>query len=104
MITDEELKIIAQDFHSEKIFSDRHLRNPETELPMVFMALIFMEKKHLKDFKPVFIYEYLDKAIPGSINGYPMFMSMRTLNQEDFDKMWDYYEKIKSSIDSALKD
>ena len=107
MKTDEELKIIAQDLYTDKIFCDRHLRYPKSELNMVFMIILLMEKKDALKFqkeKPAFIYEYMNKAMPGSINGYPMFLSMQYLNQNDSEKMWKYHEKIKSSIDNALKD
>ena len=39
------------------------------------------------------LYEYNDKAGPQSINGYPIFMSMRILSKEDTIKFIDMYSK-----------
>ena len=103
---DKDLKKIALDIYTDKIFCSRQLRNPEKELSMVFIPLIFMDeeqRKKLEDYKPALMYEYYDKALPRVINGYPMFMSMHTLNEEESDKMWEYYEKIKTSVDVIVE-
>lgn len=99
---DEELKELAKDLYSGRIFTDRHL-DEHIDIQSVFMALMFLESetKAGKDFfdsKPALIYEYLDQAGPMSINGYPMFFSFRYLNQVECDKMFSYYEKIKEAM------
>ena len=50
MKTDEELKTIAQDLYTDKIFCDRHIRDPKNELVKVFMCITLMKKKDLQKF------------------------------------------------------
>lgn len=47
------------------------------------------------------IYEYLSQAGPMSMNGGPMFMSLRMLNREDTKKMFEYYETYKEIREKA---
>jgi len=106
MKTDEELKKIALDLYSGKIFSDRHLNDPEKEIPLVFMIVGFMSKEDIKELEskePVFVYEYLEKANKMGVNGYPTFFTMRYLNREEYNKMIGYHEKIKASINCVLE-
>lgn len=42
------------------------------------------------------LYEYLTEASLRSINGGPMFMSLRILNKVDTTKVWEYYKQYKS--------
>lgn len=42
------------------------------------------------------VYEYMTQAGPMSVNGGPVFMSMRLLNKVDTEKMFEYYEKYKT--------
>ena len=104
--TDEELKEIAKDLWAGRIFSDRHINslkdNPNV-LGMVFMPMVFMDnktRKKLANLKVSFIYEYLDKAGPRSINGMPIFFSCRTLTEPEAKKMFEYYEKFKQIADT----
>jgi hypothetical protein len=98
--TDADLKQIAEDLYSGKIFCDWHLRNKE-DCRFVFMPIgiggegIFQT---LIDAKAEFLFEYLDKAGPRSVNGYPSFFSLQYLNGEDTAKMFGYYEKIKAAL------
>lgn len=107
MKTDKELKQIAHDLYQEKIFCDRYLHNPETELTMVFMVFLFMDEKTLKNFQkeePVFIYEYCTNSTGMQVNGYPTFFSCRHLNKEETEKMFKYYDTIKKTMDNILED
>jgi len=108
--TDEELKQIALDLYSGRIFCDRHIsadvlkRDPHF-IKMVFMTLCFMDSKwlgRLRKEKANFFYEYWDKAGPRGINGYPSFISMRYLKGEETKRMFEFYNKIKSGVDEAL--
>ena len=47
------------------------------------------------------VYEYLSKAGPMGLNGGPLFMSLRLLNKEDSQKVWEYYEKYKTIRETA---
>lgn len=121
-MSDENLKDIAKGIYNHEIFTDRHCR--PSDITRVFMVLSFMGPTHPsnddtsdgkrdnaifdlveRDIESKYyearvktigmIYEYLDKRGPTSINGLPIFMSLRLLNIEDAAKVWEYYEKYK---------
>jgi hypothetical protein len=122
---DDELKEIAKCLYHGTIFSDRHLKYYNQYLiPNIFMPLALgafpditwdMETREgkiinliLYDLEPEynkrrdeykknigFIYEYIDKAGPRGINGFPIFMSFNILSIDDTDRMFKYYEKYK---------
>ena len=100
MKIDKELKQIAIDIHSNKIFTDRQVENSH-DLIHIFLPLAFLTKKQnndLKESSPGLIYEYMEKAIPICINGYPTFASLNTLTQDEFKKMISYYKNIEKTI------
>lgn len=76
----EELEALAWDIASGRVYTDRDC--PPNLIPNVFMPLMFIEDKSFFD-DLGFIYEYMDQAGPRSINGCPMFASMRCLNKAD---------------------
>jgi len=102
MKTDKELKQIAIDIHSNKIFTDRQVENPR-DLIHVFLPLAFLTEKQINDLKessPGLIYEYMERALPRCINGYPTFASLNTLTQDEFKKMIFYYKNIEKAIEA----
>lgn len=102
--TDEELKQIALDLFKGSIFSDRHLINEPNMLTSVFMILPMLDKEKLEELKNNdvhFIFEYLNKALPRSINGCPAFMSAQYLNKDDTEKMFKYYREIERKVESV---
>lgn len=76
----EELEKLAWDIVGGQVYTDRHC--PENLIVSVFMPMMFVEDKSFFDDVGL-VYEYMDKAGPRSINGQPMFMSMRCLNKAD---------------------
>ena len=103
--TDEELKQIAKDMWSNKIFCDRLIvnldKNPGQAMS-VFMPLAFLTKKQakeLKDNKVNFMYEYLDRRGPMGFNGMPIFMTVNFLVAHETKKMFKYYEEFKKLAD-----
>ena len=100
--TDEDLKQIAKDMWAGKIFTDRHLKNDPQMISSVFMILALLDKKQLVKMEQDNInlfYEYLDKAAPRSINGYPIFFSMRMLDKNDAARMIDFYNEVGKVMD-----
>ena len=98
MKSDPELKQIAIDLFHNKIFSSEHLKN-EGDLGRVFIALRMMKPEQLKEFKKkevCFIYEYLDKVAPRSVNGMPVFFSLKYLNREETQKTFKFYNEYKT--------
>lgn len=104
--TEEELKQIASDLHDGKIFCDRQLGNEGRLLPSVFMplalgALAGYSKKEIS--KLGMIYEYLEKAGPRSINGFPIFFSCQLLGRDETTKVFKYFDEYKQLKDKFLK-
>lgn len=105
--TDDELKQLAKDLYTDKIFTDRHFRDPEEAArmaPMVFMILNFLGPMEravwAKDLG--LIYEYYSAATTGrSVNGYPIFFSARTLTKDETTRMFEFYNKIKAAMDGV---
>jgi hypothetical protein len=99
-LTDKELKQIAWDIHSSKIFCDLMIYKSEKihMTPMIFMPILFMESEELNKFAEGdvgMLYEYMDKAGSRSINGYPQFFSFSHLSRGDTRKVVEYYDKIR---------
>ena len=87
--TDDELRKFVDDFVSSRIFTDRHIRPSDVvgTMSMIFMpiALGAFSKYEKESLKIVgCIYEYMSEAGPRSVNGYPIFFSMRFLHVEDW--------------------
>ena len=86
--SDEVLEKLAWDTVENKVFhSMYHMPGARpNEMGMTFMVLMFadqayidwMKESHIED-----LYEYMDKAGPGAINGNPIFFSCNVLNKED---------------------
>jgi hypothetical protein len=94
-----ELEQIAKDLFHDKLFTNRHIKNPE-DVAMVFMPLALMTKKQLlalKKKKIGMIFEHMDKAAPRSINGMPCFFSMQVLSEDDTKIVIELYQKLKKA-------
>ena len=85
-MSDEELRAFVDDFVSGWVFTDRHVRDPNV-LASVFMPLVFGALADWSDTgrnRIGLIWEYMSKAGPMCVNGYPTFFSMRLMNVEDW--------------------
>jgi hypothetical protein len=106
MRTDEELKQIAEDMYKDLIFTSNHVRKEDSSLlSTIFMPLAFMDEKTRKEWKkntPYIFFEYMSKAGPRAINGYPIFWSAQYLYEDDYKKVLDYYNKIESAVKKAI--
>lgn len=103
--SDEELKQIAKDMHGNLIFTSAQIAQHEFQhmMGMVFAPIMFMEQKDREELaakKPYVFYEYLNKALPRGVNGYPMFMSMGFLTKEEWDFVWEKYQKIEEAMNA----
>lgn len=102
-LTEEEIKKLADDIYRGIIFTDRHIKNPD-DIYRVFIPLVLLNEEQIEKFnadKHGMIYEYMDKAGPRSINGMPMFLSLRLLSQEDAKKVDEKYIQIKKAVENA---
>lgn len=105
----EEIVRLAQDVVDGKVFGTWQLPNNEGDmLPMIFMPIalgctIPENAGHA--------YEYLDKAGPRSINGYPCFFSVTFLNGPDSIKLsklvkhlWEKRKHERADLTDLLND
>lgn len=106
---DTELKKIAADLYEGKIFTHTQIKN-EQDILMVFMPIALgafknWPKENID--KIGLIYEYIDKAGPRSINGYPIFFSFSMINKTDaalVEKFYKKYEKLKKSFEAPANE
>jgi hypothetical protein len=99
-VTDEELRTFVAAFCDGRIFTSAHLSEHEqgSLLGSVFMPLAFgaFEDWSETEIEEIgIIYEYLDQAGPRSVNGRPIFMSFRMLNQTDWKRAVEAIETEK---------
>jgi hypothetical protein len=98
MKTEQELRQLAVDIKGGSVFTSNHVpQGEEHMLGSIFMPLVFMDEQQHKDFmeqKPSMVYEHLSEAGPRSVNGYPIFMSMKFLVEAEYDKVMAYYKEL----------
>jgi hypothetical protein len=99
-LTDPEVRELALGIMAGTVFTDRQLLDPQ-DITMVFPVLSMMTPEQyqesvidvvlpggIEDAAPVgLIYEHLDKAGPRSVNGYPMFFSLRVMSPSDLERV-----------------
>jgi hypothetical protein len=101
MKTDDELKQLGIDLQANRIFTSTHLVKDDAihMLPYVFMPLVFMDDEQRKNLKSAFaVYEYMNKAGPRSINGYPIFHSFQTLTEDEWRKVMEYCIRAEEAL------
>lgn len=106
MKSNEEIKKLAVDIAEGKVFTSAQIENVE-DYPMIFLPLILgaLKDKSKEDLQKIgLMYEYIDKAMPRSINGYPIFSSFNLLSQEEFKILNAYYVDYIKLKDEFLKD
>lgn len=102
MKTDKEIIKLAKDIREGHVFGSWQIPESHIQslLPMVFMALAFIEEKHLKEYEELDVlhfYEYYSESGPRSVNGYPMFFSHDILTRRDVEKI----DKVIKKLDEA---
>lgn len=76
-------------------------------LPVVFMPLIFLSKQlmdSLKKEKIEVLYEEWSRALPRSVNQFPIFTSFKTLTWDEWKKVVDLSNKIRAAMDAVIGD
>ena len=97
------LRSVALEIVEGKIFGSWQLANPDIELRLVFMVLVFCKKEDMPEDAYV-VYEYMANAGPGSVNGLPMFFSCYFMTKTEFETVSNYVEEIKKLRKSFLTD
>ena len=82
-MTEQEIKQLALDIRDNKIFGSWAVPAHSTNLlGMIFMPLV-LGAEIPQDV--IHVYEYMDKAGPRSINGYPIFFSLLMITKDDYE-------------------
>jgi hypothetical protein len=94
---------VALEIVEGKIFGSWQLTNPDIELRLVFVVLLFCKKEDMPEDAYV-VYEYMANAGPGAINGLPIFYSCYFMTKAEFETVSNYVEEIKKLRKSFLTD
>ena len=98
MKTDQELRQLATDIKSGMVFTSNHVPpGEEYMLGSIFLPLMLMTEEQHKDFlekKPAMVFEHMSQAGPRSVNGYPIFMSIQFLLEDEYKKVMEYYKEL----------
>ncbi len=107
-MTEKQLKQLAIDIVERKVFGTFQMsENDMNHLQIVFMPFIALneeQRQKMNDDKIIHVYEYYDKAGPRAVNGMPIFMSMLSINEDDWKKIKVFIETYKIKINSFLED
>lgn len=102
-MSEEELRKLAVDYVEGKIFTTFHFHEAEMDrgemVGLVFMPLLLGGVGFAKD--AWMLYEYYSEAGPRSINGYPIFFSMRKVIHKDAEAFKLYvkeYQEMKAKF------
>lgn len=96
-----ELAQLAQDVVDGKVFGSWQIPEGQEDLfPMIFTPVLFAEQPE----NAGHVYEYLDKAAPRCVNGYPIFFSMFYLADSDLKVFADMCKELLKKKEAALAD
>lgn len=108
--TDKELKELAYHIFENKVFGSWSFRSESDArnlMGSVFMCALFIsedDRKKLADSGANHFYEYYDRSLPRSINGYPIFMSMRFVLDEEWPKITKYIKELEKQRKEFMGD
>lgn len=96
MMTDEGRRQLALDIVEGRVFGSWSLKlhNDVDMLGVIFLPLSFLDKDEIPE-DVVHVYEYLDKAGPISVNGYPTFTSCKMLVKGDAAELEKYISALR---------
>ena len=108
--TDDELKTLAFDIEAGNVFTNLHIDENDLDastLRSIFMPLASMSQSQVDDLHKDEIdlfYEHVSKAEQRSVNGYPIFMSVRMLNNTDLMRLKEFHDKLKDALHTYKED
>jgi hypothetical protein len=101
-MTEDELKTLARDMAMEKVFTSNHVPDHDARmLGMIFMPLALGGLGGRNPEEIGMIYEYLDRAGPRSINGYPCFFSFRMVRADQMQALFAKYRAIREALEAV---
>jgi hypothetical protein len=99
-LTDKAIKELALAVRAGSVFGTWNFRESEKNMiGTVFMAFMLMnsiQKKILVRDGIFHLYEFMDKAGPRSINGYPIFYSFHMLDRDDAKRLETALDALES--------
>jgi hypothetical protein len=103
----EQLKELARDLYSGRIFTSAQIRNLDMNpdlVGMVFLPLAFGAFAEAP--KEVFdrigvVFAHMAEASPRAVNGYPTFFSCAVLNKPDWATVLELCEKIEKAVEGV---
>lgn len=105
-MTDQQIRKLAIDIAAGQVFGSWQVGNVR-DLGMVFMVLALGgEELHesLKVNRTVHVYEYLCEAGPRSVNGMPIFMSMRRVSESEWAKLVPLMQRLEKRQQAFVGD
>ena len=102
-----ELKKLVRDIVEGQVYTSRV--TPTENLTMVWMPVLCMEKEAYEELREKlgakgFMYEYLNKSLPRSINGCPIFPSFSYVTSEEAEWIDERYEAVQKALGATLED
>ncbi len=101
-LTEDDMRTLARDWVEGRIFTHADIKEPDM-MRSVFMLVGLGGLGDIDTSQIGMIYEHLSHAGPLSINGYPMFMSLRIVHKQDMKPLFEMYQKIESAIQEATQ-
>jgi hypothetical protein len=102
LLSREDLKVLAIDMLAGLVFTDRHIKQIDAHmLGSVFMVAGLGGLTGWNAEKIGLVYQYMDRAGPRSVNGYPIFMSMRMLHIDQMDELKALVKSLMEAIDKV---
>lgn len=82
-----------------RAFTSAHLQ--EHEVTWVFLPLMLMGQENLDWLaaqEPYVLYEYVDQALPRTVNGLPQFISFRWLKRDEWNIVLGYIKVLEAAL------
>lgn len=102
LMTEEEMGKLARDMAMEKVFTNLHVPEEDSGmLKSIFMVAALGGLADVDAKQIGMIYEYLDRAGPRSVNGYPIFMSLRMVHREQVGPLMERVGQISRMLEEV---
>jgi hypothetical protein len=100
MRSEQELRQLTLDLKANKIFASTQIPPEDSSLlGSIFLILSLMDEQQHADFvakKPAFVYEYYTEAGSHGVNGYPSFLSMRFVTEDELPLIKQYWDELEA--------
>lgn len=105
-MNDDEIKKLGVDIRAGRVFGSWMVAECDQDLLVsIFLVMRFMDSDALTELQrqePAAIYEYMSEAGGRSVNGYPTFLSMKTLDKNDLSRLVDVMKALERAESAVL--